>query len=437
MDSATDIPIMEAKIDYLLKRYIASDELDTIASPCNLVLDSVFQQARISSQGGKRLRALLTLATFDAASHANAKFKQLAERRKNVIDLACAIEVFQTGALVHDDIIDDSDLRRGKPSAHVALSRTLSSSDTLSTISAPPLQSAMLDQKAKTAFGKGLGIMLGDILATASISIAHRACESLSELYSAFINQDTESQLPSEDEHTERNHTASDHHVCSTTTYNTAVGQSANDMLNAFLSMHREVEIGQVLDLGVEHVPLDNPDQLITASLSVFRWKTASYTTIAPIELGLLAAGFEATTARSNALAIGTKLGLAFQLADDLLDVIGDSTHTGKPVGGDIREGKRTVLLADALAGAHGADRQFLSSVYEDSHRTDEEVTHTIDLFHSTGAIERSQQRIAELWQESSAALTSSSISLGLDSQAEDLLRNTCAQFIPEELREL
>lgn len=44
--------------------------------------------------------------------------------------------------------------------------------------------------------------------------------------------------------------------------------------------------------------------------------------------------------------AVGLPLGLAFQLADDLLDVVGSSSNTGKPVGGDIREGKRTVLLA-------------------------------------------------------------------------------------------
>ena len=63
------------------------------------------------------------------------------------------IEVFQTGALVHDDIIDDSDLRRGKPSAHRALA-----TDTHS-----------------DAIGHGLGIMLGDMLATASVDIANKA----------------------------------------------------------------------------------------------------------------------------------------------------------------------------------------------------------------------------------------------------------------------
>ena len=111
------------------------------------------QQAVTSSEGGKRLRALLTLDAFRAFAP-----QDVAERDMDaVLDLACAIEVFQTGALVHDDIIDDSDLRRGKPSAHRAFSTGTHSE----------------------AIGHGLGIMLGDMLATASVDIADKAASKL------------------------------------------------------------------------------------------------------------------------------------------------------------------------------------------------------------------------------------------------------------------
>ena len=76
--------------------------------------------------------------------------------------------------------------------------------------------------------------------------------------------------------------------------------------------------------------PLSNPEALANASLNVFRWKTASYTTIAPLLLALLAAGESPDQARHCALAVGRPLGLAFQLADDLLDVVGSSRNTGK-----------------------------------------------------------------------------------------------------------
>ena len=277
-----------------------------------------------------------------------------------VLDLACAIEVFQTAALVHDDIIDDSDLRRGKPSAHRALA-----TDTHS-----------------DAIGHGLGIMLGDMLATASVDIANKAACRLG---------------------------------------------SGSSVVSAFLNMHREVEIGQVLDLAVELNTLDDPEELASASLNVFRWKTASYTTIAPLEFGMLAAGLAPADARRLALAIGLPLGLAFQLADDLLDVIGSSRNTGKPVGGDIREGKRTVLLADAIEAAGDVERRELIDMWEAESRDEAHVRRAIALFESTGAIARSKERIAGLWLESKAAIET----LELSQDRKDTLTEACARFVP------
>lgn len=326
---------------------------------CRTVLNEVQSQALTSSEGGKRLRALLLLDVFDAVT-ADSSTTHDPSIRDHVLDLACAIEVFQTAALVHDDIIDDSDLRRGKPSAHRAL--------TTATHSEP--------------IGNGLGIMLGDLLATASVDIANTAA----------------------------------HHL-----------PSSDALVAAFLTMHREVEIGQVLDLAVEMTPLDNPNTLAEASLNVFRWKTASYTTIAPIELAMLAAGFSPTDARSQALAVGRPLGLAFQLTDDLLDVVGSSAHTGKPVGGDIREGKRTVLLADALAAASVSERGELITLFEAPHRDETDVQHVIELFRSTGAVDASRARIAALWKQSSEAIHA----LDLNEQASNQLREACARFVP------
>ena len=257
-----------------------------------------------------------------------------------------------------------SDLRRGRPSAHRALEQAVHSG----------------------AIGRGLGLMLGDILATACIEITRRSA----------------SRLPN------------------------------TDALNeAFLTMQREVEIGQVLDLAVEMTPLSNPEALANASLNVFRWKTASYTTIAPLLLALLAAGESPDQARHCALAVGRPLGLAFQLADDLLDVVGSSRNTGKPVGGDIREGKRTVLLADALSAADTADKADLIAIFEEDCRNDNQVARTIELFTSTGALDRSRERIAALWGESRKAIAG----LELNSEAQRRLTEACARFVPESLR--
>lgn len=197
MTSSSDLEQIETRTLSLVRDFSFLHADDPVANSCKAVADAVAQQAVTSSEGGKRLRALLTLDAFRAFAP-----QDVAERDMDaVLDLACAIEVFQTGALVHDDIIDDSDLRRGKPSAHRALA-----TDTHS-----------------DAIGHGLGIMLGDMLATASVVIANKAACRLG---------------------------------------------SGSSVVSAFLNMHREVEIGQVLDLAVELNTLDDPEELASASLN-------------------------------------------------------------------------------------------------------------------------------------------------------------------------
>lgn len=350
MSEASDREKIEQRIAELVRNFASAPNEVVTSGVCDQVLQSVTDQALTSSEGGKRLRALLTIDAYHA----------LGGHDEAIVDLACAIEVFQTGALVHDDIIDDSDLRRGKPSAHKALGM----------------------QSSNASLGVGLGIMLGDLLATASVDIATCAARQLG---------------------------------CSDTA------------ISAFLTMHREVETGQVLDLAAALCPLDNPEQLADTALTVYRWKTASYTTIAPLELALLAAGMDARQARSHAVAVGEPLGLAFQLADDLLDVVGSSSNTGKPVGGDIREGKRTVLLADALTQASDSDNRQLASIFAASERSEEQVSRTIELFESTGAIAQSRKRITALWTRSQAAIADMELR---DSESE-LLTTACARFIP------
>ena len=220
MTSSSDLEQIESRIVSLVKDFAFLHADDSVASSCRPIADMVAKQAVTSSEGGKRLRALLTLDSFRAFASEDVRERDF----DALLDLACAVEVFQTGALVHDDIIDDSDLRRGKPSAHRAFS-TDTHSETI---------------------GHGLGIMLGDMLATASVDIADKAASKL--------------------------------------TY-------GSNVVAALLNMHREVEVGQVLDLAVELNPLNDPNELVEASLNVFRWKTASYTTIAPLEFGMLAAG--------------------------------------------------------------------------------------------------------------------------------------------------
>ena len=107
--------------------------------------------------------------------------------------------------------------------------------------------------------------------------------------------------------------------------------------------------------------------------------------------------------------------------------MIGSSLNTGKPVGGDIREGKRTVLLADALSGADEPERAELIGMWEAPSRCEEQVRRAITLFASTGAIERSHGRIRNLWNASKSIIDA----LDVPDDRKELLIRACARFVP------
>jgi geranylgeranyl diphosphate synthase type I len=97
----------------------------------------------------------------------------------------------------------------------------------------------------------------------------------------------------------------------------------------------------------------------------VVEFKTAKYTVQRPAQFGALLAG--ASPELMLALeGYGSALGLAFQLRDDLLGVFGEEATTGKPAGDDLREGKRTVLIAHAYAGTTDAGRDRLRTLLGD-----------------------------------------------------------------------
>jgi len=112
-----------------------------------------------------------------------------------------------------------------------------------------------------------------------------------------------------------------------------------------------EVLGGQYLDIVAESSGVDS----IASAMTVNTYKTASYTVSRPLQMGVAAAAD-----RPDVLAafheVGTNLGVAFQLRDDVLGVFGDPAVTGKPSGDDLRSGKRTVLLAEAVERAEQSD---------------------------------------------------------------------------------
>ena len=109
-------------------------------------------------------------------------------------------------------------------------------------------------------------------------------------------------------------------------------------------AIRTEVLGGQYLDIVNEA----SGAETVAAALTVNIYKTASYTISRPLQLGAAAAA-DRPDIQEAFHELGTSLGVAFQLRDDVLGVFGDPAVTGKPSGDDLRSGKRTVLLAEAV----------------------------------------------------------------------------------------
>ncbi len=162
-----------------------------------------------------------------------------------------------------------------------------------------------------------------------------------------------------------------------------------------------ELNVGQVLDImgsvrGVRNV---------AQAERICRYKSGKYTIERPLHLGAALAAPERFDELAPALsAYGLPLGDAFQMRDDVMGAFGDTETTGKPVGGDLREGKPTPLLARAIEAASNAQLAVLDAV-GDSALTDEQIGDIQQVIVDTGALADLESTISRLAAEAVAAL--------------------------------
>jgi geranylgeranyl diphosphate synthase type I len=234
--------------------------------------------------GGKRLRPLLCVCGWCAAGGS--------QDAAIAVNAAASLEMFHAFALIHDDVMDRSDTRRGHPSMH----RALTENDGF----------GVSDDAGW--FGMSAAILLGDL---------------------AFV--------------------WSDEMLADSVS---AAGVDVRPVLDA---MRTEVMFGQYLDLLAATAGIDDLD----TALRVLRYKTAKYTIERPLHIGAALGG--ADQRMLNAFTeFALPVGEAFQLRDDLLGVFGDPTVTGKSTMDDLREGKRTTLIAIAVRAADQAQSRML-----------------------------------------------------------------------------
>lgn len=159
-----------------------------------------------------------------------------------------------------------------------------------------------------------------------------------------------------------------------------------------------EVNLGQYLDVvgtARRDVPLATAERIV-------EYKTARYTIVRPLQMGAALTG--RTDLESQLGKIGTPLGIAFQLRDDMLGAFGQTELTGKPVGDDLCEGKPTPLLARARLAATPAQADILNLVGSDL--SVDQVSAIQTVFTNTGAVADIEAQIESLTNEALDAIS-------------------------------
>jgi geranylgeranyl diphosphate synthase type II len=274
------------------RSYLGSSPSPYLTEPARDYLD----------RGGKGLRPALCLATCEA----------FGGRDRDALPSAAAIELLHTAFLVHDDIEDESELRRGRPTLHRLV-------------------------------GRPLALNAGDGLAVVALG--------------ALRDNDR------------------------------LLGRRlAGRVWAEFEFMAQQTVRGQARELGWQRDGRTDltPDDY----LELIMQKTCWYTTVLPMRVGALI-GAQGAADLEPLMRLGFTMGAAFQIRDDVLNLVGAPDLYGKESLGDLREGKRTLVLIHLLAAADPADRGVVERYLglPRSARTEEASAEVLGLMHRYGSI--------------------------------------------------
>src|SRR3954451_10267366 len=307
-------------------------------------LDVLLDVLRQLVAGGKRLRPAFCYWGWRGSGAAD---------EDSVVVVATSFELLHACAIIHDDVMDASDMRRGHPSVHRQFAALHGTSGWLG---------------SSDNFGVAAAILLGDLCLAWS-----------DEMF-------------------------------------TSSGLSADALARArpsYDDMRSELMAGQYLDV----LGQARGGGSVEDAMRVVRFKSAKYTVERPLHVGgqLAGASEELLAAYS---AYGLPLGEAFQLRDDMLGVYGDPAETGKPAGDDLREGKRTVLLAMAYEQASAVQREVMSRLVGAADLDADGVAQLRAVLEDTGAVAAVEGRIDVLTQSAVDALRRAPV----DGEARDAL---------------
>jgi len=177
----------------------------------------------------------------------------------------------------------------------------------------------------------------------------------------------------------------------------------ANDCDTEVIKILSDTSV-RMIEGVVSELQSPDRDDLMSRYLEIIRLKTAELMA-ACCEVGAIVAG-GGLQARAALSGYGRTLGMAYQITDDLLDLTGDPERLGKPVGGDLREGKMTSPTIFALQSATGPDRDRLLSIIRGDQADDDDLQFALDLVLDCGADERCMALASDYIDQAQDALS-------------------------------
>src|SRR5579859_7100813 len=336
-----DLARLRTRVGGALDEFIARQRRDLAAIDPDLL--SCADAIADLLAGGKRLRAALCYWGWRACGGADCP---------EIVAAAASLELLHASALVHDDVIDASDTRRGGPAAHRRFAAR---------------HAAAGWHGSADAFGAGAAILIGDLLLAWTDEMLRASGLGPVAVWRGLRELD---------------------------------------------AMRTEVFAGQFLDLVAQASGTSSVD----SALRVVTYKSAKYTVERPLHLGAALATATATGeaaengARLALTGYGIPVGIAFQVRDDVLGVYGDPRRTGKPVNDDLREGKRTVMLAIARERADRQQAAVLDRAVGDRELTDADAERVRAIITRTGALAECETMIDANVKRALAALEAAPI---------------------------
>jgi geranylgeranyl diphosphate synthase type I len=329
-----DAENLRNRVDATLADFLATQArtLTSVSPDCHELVESVVGLMR----GGKRLRPAFCYWGWRGAG---------GDIGQPIVTAAAALELFQAAALIHDDLMDGSDTRRGMPAVHRRFAG---------------LHRAGGWQGDSDGFGLAGAVLAGDICLVWTDELFASSGLTVQQLASGRV---------------------------------------------MFNRMRTELLGGQYLDVLSQAAPEGDPQAAIDRARQVIRFKSAKYTVEHPLLIGASLAGADPRLMAVYS-EYGLALGEAFQLRDDVLGVFGDPEQTGKPAGDDLREGKRTVLVGLTLQGADPAQTDAVRRLLGNPRLDAEGVATLRTVMVETGALDRVECLIDELADQALAALT-------------------------------